>query len=870
MSNALTPDTRFLEAGSAGHFAPKSGQFPFVGVVTPVRNRSNWTTGFVQRFARQDYPIFRHYIVDSASTDGTPSAVKALGLSAVEVLHAPSSSYWTAATNLGVRKALADGCDFILTINDDAVISEDLLSRIVEATLAGDAKMVGSAICYAQTPDILWGVGACNDFENGSFVQTRWANLPEETLRTTKRENGGLLKADYLCGNGTLVHRSVFEAIGLYDERYTPHYHADTELTMRAERAGIPRFVAPEARVYNRFTDDLDGPMSPKNRRFFSMRSANYIKPIIFILERYCRPEWRVRAFLSYLSMHLPRLNRRQRSMVLRMAVYLASPARQSSLRSQLNPQGDPHQAFLTDMALLQELSDTDFALVAYAYFVNRILAVADRRSVMERIKIRQGRRNVLSSLAMNPVFFDRDPDFAAFCSLAVNPVRLRDRDLAAECWSPAQRQALERVMASRGMLDSLRATLDDMMAGAQQFLLGQKARQSGNTPVQPRTPASPRHSAASKDAVTVYFNLDVLCMAQLDPKAATGVYRYASSVLEQFLNDTRLTVRTFYSTSLKGGYARWVAEKPGRSDLLAPTTIESGTKGVVFYPFFAVQESDARFFGLPTALTICDLFPLTNPEWFSDEAVENFRRQLHFLPNIDHFFCISQATQTQLHATFPSLRASSSVTLLAASPPATTQPPKAVLPARFFLCVGTIEPRKNLKTVIEAFASLPPGDMDDVHMVVAGQEGWRLSEADLQALAKDKINSIHFLGRLTDEELHYCYSRAEFLVFASLAEGFGLPIVEAFMHGTPVITSNNSSMLEIGGVGVLLVDPLDKASIAEAIRALATDSGQRADYSAKARGHAGQFSWQRCAGAHVSDFLRLAGTPKMAITKDS
>lgn len=838
---------------------PKPRAFPFVGVVTPVRNRAKWTTGFVQRFARQDYPLFRHYIVDSASTDGTPEAIAALGLKSVDVLHAPSSYYWTAATNMGVRKALADGCDYILTINDDAIIDEDLLSQIVGATLAGNAKVVGSVISYAQTPDLLWGVGAYNDFENGSFVQTRWGNLPEETLRTAEQEMGGLIKADYLCGNGTLVHRSVFEAIGLYDERNTPHYHADTELTMRAERAGIPRFVAPEARVYNRFTDDQDGPMSPKNRKFFSMRSANYIKPIIFILERYCRPEWRVRAFLSYLAAHLPRLNRRQRSMMLRMAVYLAQPARQASLRRQLNPQRDPEQAFLTDMALLKELSDADFALVAYAYFQDRILSPADRSSVLERITKRQGRRNELSGLAMNPVHFNRDPDFAAFCNLVVNPVRLRKRDLDARHWSPAQRQALERVMATRGTLDRLRASLDELLETAQRLLPGvvspekQPAGEAG-------LPGGMKAvSRSATGATTVYFNIDVLCMAQLDPKAATGVFRYASSVFEEFLRETRLSVRTFYSPRLQEGYDRWIAAKPERAALLAPATLEADGNSLVFYPYFAVQESDSRFEGLPTALTICDLFPLVNPEWFSDEAVANFRRQLHVLPAIDHFFCISRATQVQLQTTFPSLRGTSSVALLAASPPATTQAPKAPLPERFFLCVGTIEPRKNLKTVIEAFASLPPGAAGDIHMVVAGQEGWRLSKADLQDLAKDKVDRIHFLGRLTDEELHHCYSKAEFMVFTSLAEGFGLPIVESFIHGTPVITSNNSSMLEIAGDGAMLVDPLDKAAIAGAIGSLATDTALRATYAAISRENAARFSWEQCAKAHVGEFMRLA-----------
>ena len=109
---------RLTEAGK-----PKA-VYPQIGVVTPVRNRKNWTLGFVERFARQDYPIFTHYIVDSASTDGTPEAITALPLRSVRLLRAGESAYWTAATNVGVRQALKDCCDFILTINDDAIVAE--------------------------------------------------------------------------------------------------------------------------------------------------------------------------------------------------------------------------------------------------------------------------------------------------------------------------------------------------------------------------------------------------------------------------------------------------------------------------------------------------------------------------------------------------------------------------------------------------------------------------------------------------------------------------------------------------------------------------------------------------------------------------
>ena len=198
----------------------------------------------------QDYPLFRFYAVDSNSTDGTPQALRNLDVAGSTVLSAPDSAFWTAATNIGVACALADGCDYILTINDDAIIPADFLKAIVGAAERGRARIVGSVIAFADAPGRLWGVGAFNDWSSGSFVQLAMAGAWDDALAQVSLSPDGLIAAHYLCGNGTLIHRSVFEEIGLYDVRHLPHYHADSEFTMRAERAGIERWVAPGARLY--------------------------------------------------------------------------------------------------------------------------------------------------------------------------------------------------------------------------------------------------------------------------------------------------------------------------------------------------------------------------------------------------------------------------------------------------------------------------------------------------------------------------------------------------------------------------------------------------------------------------------------------
>lgn len=124
-----------------------------------------------------------------------------------------------------------------------------------------------------------------------------------------------------------------------------------------------------------------------------------------------------------------------------------------------------------------------------------------------------------------------------------------------------------------------------------------------------------------------------------------------------------------------------------------------------------------------------------------------------------------------------------------------------------FILCVGTREPRKNIKNLIEAWLPM----QNSVDLVVAGESGWDETETKkYQTLSPH----LRFLGRVSDEELSVLYSETELFAYPSLYEGFGLPILEAFYHGTPVVTSNISSMPEVAGNAAELVDPLSVESI--------------------------------------------------------
>ncbi len=134
--------------------------------------------------------------------------------------------------------------------------------------------------------------------------------------------------------------------------------------------------------------------------------------------------------------------------------------------------------------------------------------------------------------------------------------------------------------------------------------------------------------------------------------------------------------------------------------------------------------------------------------------------------------------------------------------------------PYLFF--VGTREPRKNLVRLIEAWQGMAA----DVDLLIAGESGW-----DESAQTNKKLKQPRFLGRVSDRELAVLYSEAEVFVYPSLYEGFGLPILEAFYHGVPVVTSNVSAMPEVAGNAAELVDPLSVKSIQAGIEKILTEN---------------------------------------------
>ena len=161
-----------------------------------------------------------------------------------------------------------------------------------------------------------------------------------------------------------------------------------------------------------------------------------------------------------------------------------------------------------------------------------------------------------------------------------------------------------------------------------------------------------------------------------------------------------------------------------------------------------------------------------------------------------------------------------------------------------YFLFVGTIEPRKNLSRLLTAYSQLPDSIKDQAMLVIAGGKGWGDINITEKMTSLNLLNHVKLLGYVDEPTLSALYSNTQFLAMPSLYEGFGLPLVEAMSYGAPVLTANNSSMIEVAGNAGLLVDALDVKSIADGLKKMITNNELRKRLAKNAKLNASRFSW--------------------------
>lgn len=221
----------------------------------------------------------------------------------------------------------------------------------------------------------------------------------------------------------------------------------------------------------------------------------------------------------------------------------------------------------------------------------------------------------------------------------------------------------------------------------------------------------------------------------------------------------------------------------------------------------------------------------------------------------------VSDATKADLHRLIPVSRTKTVTTLLAAREISDTLPPSAMdashnLQGNYMLFVGTVEPRKNLARLLSAWRSLDKSTKGNAQLIIVGAKGWLTDEL---LTSSDRENGIMFKESVTDAELFRLMKRAKSFLYPSLYEGFGLPVLEAMIAGTPVLTSNIGATREIAEGASILVDPTSINSIREGLTRLFVDSRLLATLSELGKARAKQFSWKRTARETLNVIERAA-----------
>ena len=259
-------------------------------------------------------------------------------------------------------------------------------------------------------------------------------------------------------------------------------------------------------------------------------------------------------------------------------------------------------------------------------------------------------------------------------------------------------------------------------------------------------------------------------------------------------------------------------------------------------------------FHDRPVIVTAHDTIAIDHPEWFSSRIVREHEYKLDFMIRYAcKIISVSESTKNDLMR-------------LGVDGEKIHVTPLAVFPVNqsmvefektaeqsmqdYFLFVGTMEPRKNLEKILEAFRSLfDKYGSRCPDLVIAGGAGWGKVKDRMQSqLMKQKVSDkIHIKGYVADRELGSLYRNAKCFLYPSLYEGFGLPVLEAMSFGTPVITSNHSAMKEYFSEAAILCDPLDPESIEKAMERI-LEPGNRKIFSEKSLELVQKFSWKETA----------------------
>lgn len=310
-----------------------------------------------------------------------------------------------------------------------------------------------------------------------------------------------------------------------------------------------------------------------------------------------------------------------------------------------------------------------------------------------------------------------------------------------------------------------------------------------------------------------------------------------------------------------------WLHRLWHRARLPIPIELFIGRVDLLHEPDFVLPPTRR---GTPTLLTVHDLTFKRDP----DSAFPRLRRYLErvvprSVQRATHVLADSAATQSDLVELFGAPPGKISVIpggvdsrfapVTDTERLAAVRDKYAIGQAPFILGIGTLQPRKNFKRLIQAFNS---GKAQGAkrRLVIAGGKGWLYDDILAEVKRLGLEGDVLFIGFVDDEDLPALYSAASVLAYPSLYEGFGLPVLEAMACGTPVVTSNVSSLPEVAGEAALMVPPTDVAALSEALLRVLTDGALRAHMVERGLAQARRFTWENSARQLLAAYERVGG----------
>lgn len=285
---------------------------------------------------------------------------------------------------------------------------------------------------------------------------------------------------------------------------------------------------------------------------------------------------------------------------------------------------------------------------------------------------------------------------------------------------------------------------------------------------------------------------------------------------------------------------------------------------------FHATDHYTPKLKGIPVVATLMDAIPMSHPQWVN----QNLRGLKNWLWRTsaqwaDHIITISEFSKIEVakHFRIPESR----ITVIPlgvderyfdrlfgnAADHVLSQ---YALPEKYFIFVGTLQPRKNVERIVQAHEMLPAALRVQCPLLIVGSKGWGCDEIVNKLNTCQPDGPVRWLKDINDFEKRVLMQHSTALVFPSLLEGFGLPVLEGFASQTPVITSNTSSLPEVAGDSAWTLDPTDVHSIAQAMQALALDQDLAHDYVQKGLARAKMFTWDACAEKTLKVYEQVLG----------